>query len=124
MFRFTIRGLLWLMVVVGLGVGWYIDKGRVLQAKQAAIKDARTLLTYLTDPFAGPILEQERKSFLAAYFPGEDTTNWTGPFTDAKSIKELSKHNDHLIKQTEEQQKWIDELRAELRQFRKVGTAP
>jgi hypothetical protein len=25
MFRFTIRDLLWLMVVVGLGVGWWIS---------------------------------------------------------------------------------------------------
>jgi hypothetical protein len=25
MFRFTIRDVLWLMVVVGLGVGWVID---------------------------------------------------------------------------------------------------
>jgi hypothetical protein len=25
MFRFTIRDLLWLMVVVGLGVGWSLD---------------------------------------------------------------------------------------------------
>jgi hypothetical protein len=26
MFRFTIRDLLWLMVVVGLAVGWYCDR--------------------------------------------------------------------------------------------------
>ena len=26
MFRFTIRDLLWLMVVVGLGVGWIVDR--------------------------------------------------------------------------------------------------
>ena len=28
MFRFTIRDLLWLMVVVALGVAWWIDHGR------------------------------------------------------------------------------------------------
>ena len=28
MFRFTIRDLLWLTVVVGLGVGWWLDRGR------------------------------------------------------------------------------------------------
>jgi hypothetical protein len=27
MFRFTIRDLLWLMVVVGLAVGWWLDHG-------------------------------------------------------------------------------------------------
>jgi len=26
MFRFTIRDVLWLMVVVGLGVGWWVDR--------------------------------------------------------------------------------------------------
>ena len=26
MFRFTIRDLLWLMVVVGLSVGWWVDR--------------------------------------------------------------------------------------------------
>jgi len=25
MFRFTIREVLWLMVVVGLGMGWWLD---------------------------------------------------------------------------------------------------
>jgi hypothetical protein len=25
--RFTIRDLLWLMVVVGMGVGWWVDRG-------------------------------------------------------------------------------------------------
>jgi len=28
MFRFTIRDLLWLMVVVGLSLGWWIDHSR------------------------------------------------------------------------------------------------
>ena len=27
--RFTIRDLLWLMVVVGLGLGWWLDHGTV-----------------------------------------------------------------------------------------------
>lgn len=29
MFRFTIRDLLWLMVVVGMGVAWYLDHKRI-----------------------------------------------------------------------------------------------
>src|SRR5260221_8520694 len=28
MFRFTIRDLLWLLVVVGMGVSWWVDHGR------------------------------------------------------------------------------------------------
>ena len=34
MFRFTIRDLLWLMVVVGLSVGWSSDHKEARQAKQ------------------------------------------------------------------------------------------
>ena len=29
MFRFTIRDVLWLTVVVALGVGWYVDRERL-----------------------------------------------------------------------------------------------
>ena len=29
MFRFTIRDVLWLMVVVGLAVGWWLDHSRL-----------------------------------------------------------------------------------------------
>jgi len=29
MLRFTIRDVLWLMVVVGMGVGWWVDRSRV-----------------------------------------------------------------------------------------------
>jgi len=34
MFRFTIRDVLWLMVVVGLGVGWWVDR-RFVDAERA-----------------------------------------------------------------------------------------
>ena len=30
--RFTIRDLLWLTVVVALGVGWWVDRGRLAHA--------------------------------------------------------------------------------------------
>ena len=29
--RFTIREVLWLMVVVGLGVGWWVDRTRLAE---------------------------------------------------------------------------------------------
>jgi hypothetical protein len=29
MFHFTIRDVLWLTVVVGLGVGWWVDRARL-----------------------------------------------------------------------------------------------
>lgn len=37
MFRFTIRDLLWLTVVVALGVAWWVDR-RNLEARHAATK--------------------------------------------------------------------------------------
>jgi len=36
MFRFTIRDVLWLMVVVGLGVGWWIQNTKQRQALLSA----------------------------------------------------------------------------------------
>ena len=39
MFRFTIRDLLWLMVVVGLSVGWWIDRRDIVRERESlAIK--------------------------------------------------------------------------------------
>ena len=39
MFRFTIRDVLWLMVVVGLGVSWWVDNKRVKTAVEALNKE-------------------------------------------------------------------------------------
>jgi len=47
MFRFTIRDVLWLTVVVALAVGWWIDQDRIrrhreaLKASQQAVADER-----------------------------------------------------------------------------------
>jgi hypothetical protein len=38
MFRFSIRDVLWLMVVVGLGVSWRVDHARIDEAV-AAVKE-------------------------------------------------------------------------------------
>jgi len=35
--RFTIRDLLWLMVVVGLAIGWWVDRSRLIE-KVAKLK--------------------------------------------------------------------------------------
>ena len=42
MLRFTIRELLWLMVVVGLAVGWWVEHRKALLDEQAQ----RKLATY------------------------------------------------------------------------------
>jgi hypothetical protein len=36
MLRFTIRDVLWLMVVVGLSVGWWIDRHWLVEAWRGA----------------------------------------------------------------------------------------
>jgi hypothetical protein len=35
MFRFTIRDVLWAMVVVGVSCGWYIERNRYIEARKA-----------------------------------------------------------------------------------------
>jgi hypothetical protein len=37
MFRFTIRDVLWLTVVVALAVGWWVERNRAIHARKAAI---------------------------------------------------------------------------------------
>jgi hypothetical protein len=37
MFRFTIRDLLWLMVVVGLAVGWWIDRREIVRERESLV---------------------------------------------------------------------------------------
>jgi len=41
MFRFTIRDVLWVMVVVAMGVGWWLDNKRIettLESERRAMK--------------------------------------------------------------------------------------
>jgi hypothetical protein len=45
MFRFTIRDVLWLMVVVAMGAGWWMDK-RMLTAVRLHAKELRDNLTW------------------------------------------------------------------------------
>ena len=48
MFRFTIRDLLWLTVVVGLSVGWWVNRAQLIRsgnARQRAEEIKRTFAT-------------------------------------------------------------------------------
>jgi hypothetical protein len=59
MFRFTIRDVLWLMVVVGLGAAWFFDRSTIDNerarhreraiAKELALYDIGHALTYPCD---------------------------------------------------------------------------
>ena len=37
--RFGVRDLLWAMVVVGMGVGWWVDRSQVAADRDAAIRE-------------------------------------------------------------------------------------
>jgi hypothetical protein len=43
MFRFTIRDVLWLMVVVGMGVGWWIDHWQISSFERELIEGWRQM---------------------------------------------------------------------------------
>jgi hypothetical protein len=58
MLRFTIRDVLWLTVVVGLAVGWWLDRGELVYERAIDKGDARVwrrrtelLKAYLDDQF-------------------------------------------------------------------------
>jgi hypothetical protein len=50
--RFTIRDLIWLVVVVGLAVGWWLDHQQFTPGERDAMRELRKLRTL--DPFALP----------------------------------------------------------------------
>jgi hypothetical protein len=62
--RFTIRDLLWLMVVVGLGCGWWIDHSRQAEALDP-FAERRTVWQFLFGRCPPP----ERWAFPAAEDP-------------------------------------------------------
>jgi hypothetical protein len=47
MFRFTIRDVLLVMVIVGLAVGWSVDRWRLDRARSEAVRDASYLAFHL-----------------------------------------------------------------------------
>jgi len=59
MFRFTIRDVLWLMVVAGLALGWWIERGRAnhLQGDNQFLREAIANSGFVPDGnYVGPIL--------------------------------------------------------------------
>jgi preprotein translocase subunit YajC len=59
MFRFTIRDVLWLTVVVAMGAGWFIH---VRAERQARERETRKLIDQL-DPGQEVLQQQVRKIF-------------------------------------------------------------
>ena len=52
MFRFTIRDVLWLTVVVALAVGWWIDRSGIQQSRETWKSSAEMLRDFAND---GPL---------------------------------------------------------------------
>ena len=48
MFRFTIRELVLLTVIVGVGLGWWADRQRLLRSEAAKSRVAWTMAGYIT----------------------------------------------------------------------------
>jgi hypothetical protein len=49
MFRFAIRDVLWLTLVVGVAIGWWLDHSYAANRQEAAIKNAERIRTVLND---------------------------------------------------------------------------
>ena len=70
MFRFTIRDVLWLMVVVGLAVSWWIDNKRIetmvgklaseRRLMEADFKDRMTMLDEMQKSRRGEVADAVR----------------------------------------------------------------
>ena len=80
MFRFTIRDMLWLIVVVALGLGWWVD--RWLLAKVTAKLDwqVRQLTQHIRD--GGETVDLFKNGILIGERPGLDKgdTTWYPEF--------------------------------------------
>jgi hypothetical protein len=66
MFRFTIRDLLWLMVVVGLGVGWWVERTTATRERAARIATDKRM-NKLTESFR--LLMIENRYYQRAGYP-------------------------------------------------------
>jgi hypothetical protein len=60
MFRFTIRDVLWLMVVVGLGAGWWADRSSVASERDSITSLYRALGSAVIQQGWMPTLNSDR----------------------------------------------------------------
>jgi hypothetical protein len=60
MFRFTIRDMLWLVALVALALGWWIDHGRAEAEKTAMQDDASYMADFLFGYFGSQFTHSDR----------------------------------------------------------------
>jgi len=75
MFRFTIRDVLWLTVVVAFAVGWWIDRDSLISEFQSRLVELRGFVVFANPDIAEPlemrpgdraIIEMDRDGVLKA----------------------------------------------------------
>ena len=69
MIRFTIRDVLWLMVVVGMGISWYSDRNALRQAVAKTAQQRRDL--HAAEMLHGRLLEHYLKLKRDMGMPGD-----------------------------------------------------
>ncbi len=60
--RFTIRDVLWLMVVVGIGAGWYVHGARRAENRR---RELEAIATYMREHYGVKIIVDNRKVVIA-----------------------------------------------------------
>jgi hypothetical protein len=73
MFRFTIRDVLWLTVVVGLSVGWWMDHQTLARTIARIDQVLGEVHARLLDPFFGQRERESALDFLEDEVPSLDT---------------------------------------------------
>jgi len=66
-FRFTIRDLLWLTLVVAMGVGWWLDHQRLSEPRYSFITEANGTKNVLLDNNSGESWEREGGMWVPRY---------------------------------------------------------
>ena len=84
MYRFTIRDVLWLTVLVALGLGWWLERRRAnyFESDSAYLREAIARAGYIPDGnYVGPTLSRKRWDTEAT--PSDD---WNGLGKQAASL--------------------------------------
>jgi hypothetical protein len=66
MFRFTIRDVLWLMVVVAMGAAWWTDRTAAAQARLECESRLRRIADHLYDTHADGLLSNEDAAYIVS----------------------------------------------------------
>jgi len=86
MFRFTIRDVLWLTIMVALAVAWWVDNKRIEKAVTRIEKDRRELNADFKDRMA--VLDEVQKNTAKGSLPRSGMVKALGEAAASKASKE------------------------------------